>query len=174
VDEGKQQGYQGANLDIRAVQHYCLEHPVAPCGLGDCEAMAAMLSQIKAGLGADVMVSVDTGQSGLASTGCLNASSADLFISMNSYYDRQSFDVSLPRDIAAVGVERYGMGVCPTCSTPLCKAPKCSNLTDISERMDEATKAGVLHVDFWASAKQPDWAFGPEWWTAVRKWKESA
>ena len=37
-----------------------------------------------------------------------------------------------------------------------------------------ATKAGVLHVDFWASAKQPDWAFGPEWWAAIRKWKGGA
>jgi hypothetical protein len=40
--------------------------------------------------------------------------------------------------------------------------------------MAEAGKAGVLHVDFWASAKQPDWAFGPEWWSAIRKWKAAA
>ena len=49
-----------------------------------------------------------------------------------------------------------------------------SNLTDITGRMAMATKAGVLHVDFWASAKQPDWAFGPEWWAAIRKWKGGA
>ena len=63
---------------------------------------------------------------------------------MNSYYDRESFDVSLPRDIAAVGVGRYGLGVCPTCSTKECKAPECSsNLTDISARMAEAGKVEV-------------------------------
>ena len=169
VHEVKQQGFQGINLDFEPSD--CLKHPTVPCGPNDCEAMGTMLSHIKAGLKPEIMVSVDTGQSGLASTGCLNTSSADRFISMNSYYDRESFDVSLPRDIAAVGVGRYGMGVCPTCSAPLCKAPKCSNLTDVLERMDEATKSGVLHVDFWASAKQPDWAFGPEWWAAIRKWK---
>ena len=37
--------------------------------------------------------------------------------------------------------------------------PSCSsNISDITERMAAAREAGVRHVDFWASAKQPEWA----------------
>ena len=172
VDEVTTQQYSGINVDFEPSD--CLKSPAVPCGVADCEAMGGMLSEIKDGVGPGVMVSVDTGQSALASTGCLNTSHADRLISMNSYYDRRSFDISLPRDIAAVGVERYGLGVCPTCSAPLCKAPGCNNLTDITERMAAAEQAGVMHLDFWASAKQPDWAFGAEWWAAIRQWKAAA
>ena len=170
VDEVTEQGYDGINIDFEPSD--CLKNPAVPCGVADCTAMGNMLSHLKTALGNRVMVSVDTGQSPLASTSCLNNSLADRLISMNSYYDRRGFNISLPRDIAAVGAQRYGLGVCPTCSTPLCEAPSCpSNLTDINERMAAATHAGVQHVDFWASAKQPDWAYGPQWWAAIRKWK---
>ena len=173
VDEVTEQRYAGINIDFEPSD--CLKQPTVPCGVADCTAMSNMLYHLKTALGSRVMVSVDTGQSPLASTSCLNSSLADRLISMNSYYDRKSFDISLPRDIAAVGVQRYGMGVCPTCSTPLCKAPSCaSNLSDITERIDLATQAGVRHIDFWASAKQPDWAYGPEWWAAIRNWKGAA
>eukprot|EP01052_Picozoa_sp_SAG31_P015321 SAG31_NODE_982_length_10556_cov_18.203883_1_plen_404_part_00 len=172
VDEVQEQGYAGINIDFEPSD--CLKQPTVPCSVTDCFAMGQMLSRLKTALGDRVMVSVDTGQSPLAGTGCLNVSLADRLISMNSYYDRRGFDVSLPRDLAAVGIQRYGLGVCPTCSTPLCKAPSCtSNFTDITERMAAATKAKVEHVDFWASAKQPDWAYGPQWWAAVRKWKNA-
>ena len=86
------------------------------------------------------------------------------------------FERSLPRDLAAAGVNRYGMGVCPMCSTKLCLTnakPKCdSNVTDIERRMAMATKNGVLHIDFWADPAIT--MFGAEWWTAIRKWKAEA
>ena len=127
VEEVATQGYQGINLDFEPDD--CLKQPAVPCGPRDCAAMGGLLSKLKALLAQrglpSVEVSVDTGQSGLAGTGCLNTSLADRFISMNSYYDREGFDISLPRDIAAVGVERYGLGVCPTCSTAQCQKPKC-------------------------------------------------
>jgi hypothetical protein len=173
VSEVARMNYQGINIDFEPSD--CLKKPEVPCSVADCRAMGDMLSRIKAGVGPAVMVSVDTGQSALASTSCLNTSNADRLISMNTYYNRKSFDISLPRDVAAVGVRRYGLGVCPTCSTPVCKAPACaSNAADIAERMALAEKAGVVHIDFWASAQQPSWAYGQQWWAAIRKWKAAA
>lgn len=169
VNEVVQHSYDGINFDFE------LSDP-APVGGAECAAMSTFLSKVKASLiqkgRADVLVSVDTGQSGMAKTYCLNASLADQYISMNSYGDKLGFDRSMPRDVAAVGAERFGMGVCPVCSTNACRRPDCaSNITNISERMAEAERLGVRHVDFWAGAKQPKWAFGHEWWGAIRKWK---
>lgn len=86
------------------------------------------------------------------------------------------FERSLPRDLTAVGVDRYGLGVCPVCSTKLCQPDakvKCaSNITDIQRRMAMATAAGVRHVDFWADPVIT--TYGNEWWAAIRKWKAEA
>ena len=171
VNEIGEQGYTGINFDFELS---------GPPGIGsaECPQLGAFLSKVKTSLTqkglASVLVSVDTGQSGMAKTHCLNSSLADRLISMNSYADRLGFDRSVPRDIAAVGVNRFGMGVCPVCSTSVCRKPGCvSNLTDISGRMAHAGKLGVMHLDFWAGAKQPAWAFGKEWWSAIRKWKAS-
>ena len=96
VDEVTEQKYDGINIDFEPSD--CLKQPAVPCGGADCTAMGDMLSHLKTALGNRVMVSVDTGQSPLASTSCLNNSLADRLISMNSYYDRRSFDISLPRE----------------------------------------------------------------------------
>ena len=63
VDEVKQQGYQGINIDFEPSD--CLKHPTVPCGNSDCEAMGAMLSKLKAGLGPNIEVS----ESGLLTQG---------------------------------------------------------------------------------------------------------
>ena len=90
--------------------------------------------------------------------------------------DFLGFERSLPRDLAAVGADRYGLGVCPVCSTKLCQTnakPQCdSNITDIERRMAMATAEGVQHIDFWADPVLT--TFGEQWWAAIRKWKAAA
>jgi GH18 family chitinase len=84
VNEITQQGFDGFNFDFEVSD--CNKNP---CTVADCQSLASMLSTIKSMLAEkghpDVSISVDTGQSGLASTGCLNASTADRLISMNTY-----------------------------------------------------------------------------------------
>merc|ERR1712060_625313 len=124
-----------------------------------------MLSNIKHDLrglgrhGSDARVSADTGQCTIAKTNWLNVSTADYFITMNTYGDRADFDIALPRDLGIEGAERFSLGVCPGCFN--------STEADITGRMAEATKLGVKKVAYWAGTADP----GSFWWRQIRKWK---
>ena len=106
-------------------------------------------------------VSVDTGQSAIANTAFLNASTADQLITMNTYGDTVSFKIALPRDLGRCGADRFSLGVCPGCT---------NGSDDISERIEMATRLGVRHVSWWSQPDLDDVA----WWAAVRKWKKAA
>ena len=106
-------------------------------------------------------VSVDTGQSAIANTAFLNASTADQLITMNTYGDTASFKIALPRDLGRCGADRFSLGVCPGCT---------NGSDNISERMEMATRLGVRHVSWWSQPDLDDVA----WWAAVRKWKKAA
>ena len=66
----------------------------------------------------------------------------------------------MKQNIAIFGLERYGLGVCPSCSKGL-------TATDIAGRFAAAEAAGVLEVDFWSGVNDQD----AVWWSAIRKWK---
>ena len=67
----------------------------------------------------------------------------------------------MKQNIALFGLERYGLGVCPSCSKALTAA-------DIAARFAAAEAAGVLEVDFWSGINTQQDAI---WWSAIRKWK---
>ena len=81
---------------------------------------------------------------------------------MNTYYDTASFEIALPRDLAADGPDRFSLGVCPGCYN--------SSAADVAHRMGLATTLGVWHVSWWAGPSPEQTV----WWAAVRKWKQLA
>lgn len=138
-----------------------------PCSDGDGKAFANLLSDIQTDLntiGPNIRVSADTGQSAIARTGVLNVSSAAEFITMNTYYDRKSFDIALPRDLANDGRGRFGLGVCPSCE-------KTFSVEDVEYRMGQATHYGVCYLGYWASLKLDKNT--TVWWDNIRQWKKN-
>jgi hypothetical protein len=71
-----------------------------------------------------------------------------------------SWTTYMKQNIALFGLERYGLGVCPSCSKGL-------TATAIAGRFAAAEAAGVLEVDFWSDVTTHDQI----WWSAIRKWK---
>ena len=125
------------------------ETDATPCTESDARAFGALLSAARTAIRAavpDARLSVDTGQSVIASTSILHAAQVDLLATMNTYYDVASFDIALPRDLARDGAARFSLGVCPSCSH--------SNASDVAHRMGAATSSGVRHLAYWAGARQ--------------------
>jgi|EP01047_Picozoa_sp_COSAG01_P013982 hypothetical protein len=71
-----------------------------------------------------------------------------------------SWTTYMKQNIALFGLERYGLGVCPSCSQDL-------TATEIAGRFAAAEAAGVREVDFWCGISTHD----EIWWSAIRKWK---
>ena len=71
-----------------------------------------------------------------------------------------SWTTYMKQNLALFGPDRYGLGVCPSCSKGLTAA-------DIGGRFAAAEAAGVLEVDFWSGISTQD----AIWWSAIRKWK---
>ena len=162
----------GLNFDFEPSAASCngTEFPPA-CSSADDAPYAQLLDDVRTAINAatsnvdddgDVIrtVSVDTGQSAIANTAFLNASTADQLITMNTYGDTNDFKIALPRDFGRCGPARFSLGVCPGCA---------NGSTDISERMELATALGVRHISWWSEPSLDD----TEWWAALRKWKEA-
>jgi hypothetical protein len=135
-----------------------------PCDNADAVAYSKLLGDINIDLRelGNLRVSVDTGQSCISSTGSMNVTAADLYITMNTYADRPSFDIALPRDFKRVGQARFGLGVCPDCTTPKTEE-------EIIYRMDQATKFDVCSIGYWAGLEMNN--VTATWWREIRKWK---
>eukprot|EP01050_Picozoa_sp_SAG11_P001763 SAG11_NODE_81_length_17673_cov_7.702572_11_plen_344_part_00 len=167
----KAQNLSGLNFDFEPSGASCngTEFPPA-CSTADDEMFAQLLDDTRVAINSEATdvrtkailktVSVDTGQSSIAQTKYLNASSADQLITMNTYGDTKDFKIALPRDLGRCGAVRFSLGVCPGCT---------NGSMDIAERMDMATALGVRHVSWWSEPSLDD----SEWWAAVRKWKDA-
>lgn len=155
----------GLNFDFEPSSASCNGTDFPPaCSSADDAPFAKLLSDVRAAIntgsrGAKT-VSVDTGQSAIASPAILNASTADQLITMNTYGDTSDFKIALPRDIGRCGAARFSLGVCPGCA---------NGSSDIAERMELATTLGVQHVSWWSGTSLND----AIWWAAVRKWKNA-
>ena len=132
-----------------------------PCSANDATLFADFLTKIKSVLTmrgfAHVRVSVDTGQSPLTSTLQLSNSSADALITMNTYYDLNSFKIALKRDFARDGANRFGLGIMPSYT---------KNASDVNARFDLAIATGVREVDIWAGVDYPQ-----VWVDGIKRWK---
>ena len=105
-------------------------------------------------------ISVDTGQSIISQTSKLNNSNADFLMSMNTYGNTTDFEIALSRDIYNDGIDRFVLGVCPSCFN--------SSIEDINYRLDLATIYGVRHIGFWVNPEN-----NINWWNAIRRWKNN-
>ena len=94
----------------------------------------------------------------LAKTNILNHSSVSRLITMNTYYDTESFEIALPRDLHNDGLDRFSLGICPGCFN--------SSVQDVKYRMSLAQKYNVRHIAYWAGSKIPD-----VWLNEIRRWK---
>ena len=154
-----------------------------PCGVQDGVGFGKLLDVVKgsfAAAGLDCRASVDTGQSAVTGSATLNASAADLMITMDTYYETWRFDIALPRDLHAMSRGRFGLGVCPRCSHACHPPHTCAGGQGIPHRLGAAVRDGVLNIAFWnldydstkpAGERVANQSLADEWWTALRQWK---
>lgn len=155
-NETKRLNLDGLNVDFEPSAKSC---ELYNCSEDDASVFSEFLTILETkltSLGAHAQV--DTGQSVLAKTNILNHSSVSRLITMNTYYDTESFEIALPRDLHNDGLDRFSLGICPGCFN--------SSVQDVKYRMSLAQKYNVRHIAYWAGSKIPD-----VWLNEIRRWK---
>eukprot|EP00039_Didymoeca_costata_P012019 m.171907 g.171907 ORF g.171907 m.171907 type:complete len:300 (-) comp15359_c0_seq5:1496-2395(-) len=151
VPEVEKYGYKGLNFDFEP-QNCDTVSP--PCSLKDTAQFAKFLTNLKKELDnawlLNITVSVDTSQSFINKDYNLNGSKADIFYSMDTYYEPNitQLNESIYFHINTVGLNRYGLGICPGCA----------NFTkrDAKEIMNIASELCIANLGVWGLPTE-DW-----------------